>query len=460
MKKVMAWILALATALSLAACAEAPRETKGSRPAGEDLTKLSATELYARAADRMDLVSSYVLDSVVTDGKESWKLETRRTRAGYDRITFSQVKNGGKTGVYFDGERATLVSETGAFSAPATTVTFSAFRESRLFPVCGLNMEDFVKIERDGMTVRYGEAGEAALSAFAALGDLTVTAVSGEAVIDPAVLIAAETITVTGTAADGAEKTYTIKTTLIAHDQKDLTAAAPPENVMQVNDIRLPDVAEAAREGFLREDAAVTLVDETELKGAGGNWYHFGTYFTARIGSDWSVQETFVEGGTETEEVSRSTAALRQNGALRRAVFDTLTGEKLSDETVLSDEGMKLNSGETMADLAPALSDLTTAAMSEESESYSLEFTLTGEKAGDLAKAVKNYFPVAGSVTGETLSASGAMAVRKSDGALISLSMDLTVTVEGGFTLNRRISLSADREGVALAPVAPAVEVH
>ena len=263
MKRILALFCGMAILLTLFACA--PAQDQSGSDKEKDLSQLTGTELYARAADGMALLPSYELETSVSGDAESVTWNTRRVRAGYDRFTFSRTKNGTPEGVYFDGETAKILSPEGNFSAPATTVTFQNFWEMDGFPVTGLNMEHFVRIERDGFTISYGEADETALSSFSNVADFVVTGIEGKAVIDEAMFIREEEIILTGTDAAGAARTLTLHTNMISHGEKDFVIAAPPADTvyLEVNDIRLPNVLRKARAVLLDgENLSVTLVTE------------------------------------------------------------------------------------------------------------------------------------------------------------------------------------------------------
>lgn len=459
MKRFFAGLLILALLLSLAACgAEAPETTP--ETTGEDLSLLSATELYARAADATALLSSARWTTQVSGGAEDYSLDTVRVREGYDRFSFSQTKNGTVRGVYFNGDQAWILSEDGNYTAPATTVTFQNFWDSEYFPIGSLSMEHFVNIQRDGMTVTYGEANEAGMAAFGALDAWTVTAVEGEAGISEDLLIEAETIRVTGTLSDGSERQITLRTTLDSHGEGE-TAAIPAledETIMEVNDIRLPSILSLGWEGLRSGDVSLALIQEEEVTGA-GRYFRYSDGILNRVGADYSLQENLFTGypGEDGAEIS---AMLLSQLLAQGSTVRTVTYDKTADGAVIADETTErtATADDALNALLPAQGGFSSATLTEDAQGYSIAITLAPLEARSLAQAALARFSLdAGEIHLDGLTATGTVGFRKSDGALISLSYEISGTTAGGYTVTRRVSFTVETESVALSEIAPPV---
>lgn len=456
MKKITAWFLLAALMMSLAACAAESGPENGGKT-GEDLSGYTATELYALAADKTELLPSYELETTISGEEDVVIWNTRRARAGYDRFYFSRTKNTTAEGVYFNGDTAWVVSPEGSFSAPASTVSFRNYWATEGFPVMGLDMEHFVRIERDGLTVSYGEADEVAAASFAALADFTVTGVEGKAVIDEGAFIREEEIRVTGTLADGGEKTVVLKTRMISHGGKDFEVAAPPADlpVMQVNDIRLPALLQKARAGLLdSENVSLVLVSR---QSAGGIVRSAVGDFNG-VGGAYSLRQTETVTAPEAETRSSVSHLLAENGTVRYAAYDGVTGETVTDETVAA-EGDKAAlsvgtcaaaSSAALAQLIPSSASFASAEMTEEAAVYQLSFTLNETAVAALAQEVCDrigVLPDAGKLT-----ADGSMTVSKADGSLASVFYEAK---DADGNVYARLSVNASYGGAALAPVTP-----
>ena len=444
MKRLFAILLCLALTLTLfTACASGEKTDAGKN--GDDLASLTATELYARAADNMDYLASYELKTTVTEGDESAVWLTRRVRLGLDRFAFSRTKDGSDEGVYFDGETAWIFSPAGNYAAAASSGSFRNYWAEEGFPVIALDMAHFVSIQRDGMTVTYGEGDETAQAAFRAAADFTVTAVEGEAEIDEKLFISREEIRLTGTAPDGSARTLVLQTEMISQGDKNLAIAAVPEDaaVLRVGDIRLPATLRRAYDAMLGADnVALTLVAE---EGALGVTRSIVSDFNG-VNGEYSLRETTLLTAPEGEVRNTVSYTVSAGGAVRRAVFNE-AGEIVSDEMPADTPAA---SRDALIALCPSWDDLGAAEMTEDASTVTVTFSFREQATASLVSGTLSRLGLdPAAVSADGLTVNGTVSITKSTGAITSIFFEIK-GAEGASPVTCRRSYAFTYGGAAL----------
>lgn len=379
MKKIASILLVFALLLSLASCTEEPVKTKEKNE--EDISRLSAEELYALGCEKNEGLLSAEFETLVTDESgESFSVKTVRIREGYEGFRLSRVSE--KEEVYFYGEKAFQKNKAGAFTAPSAARVFREFLENYVYPIGAFGAEALFEVEKDGLTLRYTVKNEALLSRFAFLAEgFDAAALEGECTLNEEGILTEETFTVTGTE-NGEEKSYTLKTSLSRYRSSEIEIQKPEseEGYVLLGDIRLPGMLSVATRA-LREkrDVQVTFVSGNTLL-VGEKEYSFHSEITAyqTVGEDEKDLAYLTKQSLKTvpdaELESRFYQRYIAGGLQKENSYDVVTAALLSENET---ESISLPWPAVSENFIPALSDIATLRMVEDSVGYSVTFTLT-----------------------------------------------------------------------------------
>lgn len=424
MKRFTSILLVLTVLFTLASCSQEERKTEEKK--GEDeITRLSAEELYTLGCEKNEGLMSAEYDTVITSGDgESVSVKTVRIREGYDSFRYSRTSPTEE--VYFYDGTAYQKNADGAFTAPCSARVFREYTEEYLLPLGAFGAEALFEIEKKDLSLTYKIKNDKILSSFADLSQgFQPTALDGTCTLLEDGVLKEEEFCVTGTLG-GEESSFTVKTTLSRYRSSEIEIQKPQstEGYVALGDIRLPGMIKAAVSSLQKKETVqATFVFGNTLL-ASGKSYGFHQEFTAyqTVSEDKTPLgyltrqslKKLPDGSYESRFYQKHIAS----GVQKENTYDVVTATLLSEK-----EGTEISlpwPGEA-AEFLPRLSDLKTLTMTEDSVGYSVEFTLTDAAKKALAEKALTLFPEAGVVS------SGAMTFAEEKGTLL-ISRDLCLT--------------------------------
>lgn len=380
MKRIVSLVLIAVMLLAFSACAS--EEVRTTEEKKEDITRLSAKELYALGCEKNGGLMNGEYETTVTVGEEAFTVRTVRIREGYDAFRYSRVTAEEEL-YYFEGN-AFVKNASGAFTAPATARVFRELTENYTYPTGLFGEEALFEAEKDGLCVSYTVKNETVLGKFAFLLDgFAAKSLAGTAHLNEEGVITEEEITVTGDVGEE-EKSVTLQTKLVRFRSAEIEIQKPEneEEYTLLGDIRLPGMLTVATEALLeKKDLQLTFVAGNTLL-AGEKEYGFHREIT--------LYQTRDENGKDLAYLTRQSLKTVPSKALesrfyQRYIKDGVQKENSYDvvtATLLSENETATLSlpwpGEAKS-LIPKLSDLATLKMVEDSAGYSVTFTLTDE---------------------------------------------------------------------------------
>ncbi len=434
MKKIVSILLAAITLFSLTACAEPEFKTEEEK--GEDISRLSAKELYALGCEKNEGFVSGEFETVVTDGKgESFTVNTVRIREGYDGFRYSRVSENEK--LYFYENTAYLKNADGAFSAPSTARVFREYMEEYFFPIGSFGEENLSKADKKELVLSYEIQKEDILSSFASFQTGFVpSALTGECTLDEEGVIKEESFVVEGKTGDEKES-FTVKTTLKRYRDGDIEIQKPEnvEGYIPLGDIRLPDMITSAVSALQKKsDVQATFVSSNSLL-AGEDSYGFHEEITAyqTVGEDKLPLAYQTRQSLKTVPKKDLESLFYQKhiagGVQKENRYDVVTANLLEENETSE---ISLPWPDALAEFLPSVSDLKSIKMTEDSVGYSVTFTLKDEAKEKWMEKRLAAFPEAGITAEKNVSF-----VDLEGTFLISRDLCLTAlsySVEGSFT--------------------------
>lgn len=429
MKRILSIVLALLMICTLVSCSDEKEKVTEEKKKGEDLSALTAEELYLYGINKMKALKSALYTTKVLEGAEELgEFETVRIREGYEGYRYSRRGQGFYA---YDGETAYTRDESGAYSAPATMRVFDEFLTQYVFPVCALNAELIENLQREGDTVRYESRSEALLALYrlAEKPDFIPTSISGVATFDEEGVIQEERITL-----KGEEEEVELHTVLSSYRSDSITVATPSnlEEFTEVTDIRLPRrLQDSILSLYEQSEVQTTIVSSATLK-LGETKYVYSedvnTYAKTEEEAYYLSKQTLKQ-IPELPEESIFYQALLTKGTKVENRYNVILGEKLWENTQAAKD---LPWQDEVRSLIPALSDFATLSMTEEVGGYSIAFTLTDEAAKRIAGEAMELFPEGGVVfnAATVRACTGTVSIDRERGILTAI----TYSVEGGFT--------------------------
>ncbi len=423
MKRITSILLLLTMLFSLAACSEATVKTEENKR--EDITRLSAEELYALGCEKNEALMSAEYDTVITrsDG-ESLSIKTVRIREGYDSFRFSRTSPTEE--VYFYEETAYLKNDDGAFTAPASARVFREYSDTYLLPLGAFGAEALFEVEKKDLALSYNIKNEKILSRFASLSDgFQPTGLLGSCAVSKEGVLTEEEFTVTGIFG-GEEKSFTVKTTLSRYRSSEIEIQKPEntEGYILLGDIRLPGMIRAAAASLQKKEAvqATFVSGNTLLAGDKSYGFHQENTVYQTKGEDETPLayltrqslKKLPDGAYESRFYQRHIQA----GVQKENSYDVVTATLLSENETTA---LSLPWPAEAAIFLPRLSDFKTIAMTEDSVGYSINFTLTDDAKKRLVEEALVNFPEA------AVTAAGGMNFDEQEGTLL-ISRDLCLT--------------------------------
>lgn len=415
MRRLLSIVLLLAMLLTLASCSEPAEKTEEEKK--EDITRLSAKEMYGLGCDKNRGLMNAEFDTVVMSGEnELFSVKTVRIREGYDSFRYSRVSPAEE--VYFYDGTAYQKNADGAFSAPASSRIFEEYIEEYLFPLGAFGAEPLLEVEKKDLTVTYTVKNEKILSHFASFeSGFQPSEMEGVCTLNEEGVLTNEEFTVRGTVGEE-KKAFTVKTALSRFRSSEIQIQKPQntEEFVALGDIRLPNMIKAAVSS-LQGQAAVqaTFVSGNTLL-AGEKSYGFHQELTAyqTVAEDKSdlayltrqSLKRLPDGAYESRFYQKHIAA----GIQKENSYDVVTATLLSENESTT---VSLPWPQEAQSFLPLLSDLKTVEMSEDSVGYSVKFTLTEDAKKALVQKALLLFPEA------EVSAAGEMTFAELEGTLL-----------------------------------------
>ncbi len=390
MKKTLIATLLLLSLLLFSSCGTAPQGGK-EEETGEDLTALSAAELYEYACERANLEAVSFWETRVTepDG-ETVEVTTLRCRNGYDGFSYSR-KGGGDKILFLDGT-AYLSTAVGNWSSPLSTRQFQDFLEENTFPTGLLTrlVETAEKTE-DGVTYTLKDTALASFALLSDGGDFVPQKASGSAVIDENGTVLSEEITVTGLLG-GKAVAYKLETKAAATQEQ--VTLPEGEKFASVGDVRVPlRITEGAKRLGSSFPLNVTLLVTSSVTAGETKLSQYEeTVVEALSDGEYYVRcQNLKQVGAEQSE-SRYVQTLVTPKAALFGEYDLKEGTWLSQGEAEKKEGYLL---ELLVSALPELSQMTEITLTEEVLQDTVSFTLTKEAAEALYGNFKGGFPEA-----------------------------------------------------------------
>ncbi len=328
MKRIVAFSFLLLMLCTLISCSreQAPVEKKSEE---NSLADLNGEFLYRHGEEKMRALKSAIYTTKVLNGQEELgEFETVRVRKGYDGFLYSRR---GQNFYSYDGERAYVERDNGAYTAPATMRVFEEYLTKYIFSVCGLNPDLLENFRRDGDVVNYESKNAELLSLYqlAEKPDFVPTSLTGSAKLDEEGVILEESIVLKG---DGEE--YVLKTVLSDYRSESITVAKPtePDRFTEVSDIRLPMRLQSAIAAFFaQKDVQASAVSTGTLKlGEQKNVFseYINTYAKVEAGAYYVSRQT-LKTIPELPEESIFYQVLLSEGKKTENRYDVILGEKI-----------------------------------------------------------------------------------------------------------------------------------
>ena len=427
MKRIVAFSFLLLMLCTLISCSreQAPVEKKSEE---NSLADLNGEFLYRHGEEKMRALKSAIYTTKVLNGQEELgEFETVRVRKGYDGFLYSRR---GQNFYSYDGERAYVERDNGAYTAPATMRVFEEYLTKYIFSVCGLNPDLLENFQRDGDVVSYESKNAELLSLYqlAEKPDFVPTSLTGSAKLDEEGVILEESIVLKG---DGEE--YVLKTVLSDYRSESITVAKPtePDRFTEVSDIRLPMRLQSAIAAFFaQKDVQASAVSTGTLKlGEQKNVFseYINTYAKEEAGAYYVSRQT-LKTIPELPEESIFYQVLLSEGKKTENRYDVILGEKIWEN---SEDASTLDWQEALRELIPDVSEFASLVMTEEVGGYSITFKLKDETAKKFAEKIAASMPESGITLQATTvrSCEGTLSIQEESGMLTAISYK----VEGGF---------------------------
>ncbi|MBR3837185.1 MAG: hypothetical protein IKJ74_03480 [Clostridia bacterium] len=461
MKKILAVLLSLVMILALAACsapAPLPKETHGGEK--EDLSKLSAEELYERALSKTAGLVSARFETLVLLGEEEVdSIATVRVREGYDGFSYSRE---GTEKLYYNEGRICVENRLGDFAADTGARQVEEYMGAYWFPVSSISLEAVSGLEKEDMTVGFTLADEGILALFADAvpaerGVFVPQSLEGVCSISEEGLLEKQSFTVAGTLG-GEETTLLLETELKEYRSESIEPAIPAAEHVVLSDIRIPHLIETGREGLEQTDTLqATLLSAETLTAGDAKWalHREWTYYQPDADTFYLSRQSLkklpapAEEGAVPVEESLFYQLLQQNGARTENEYDVILGEKKWE-----------NTGETAASpwkelvggMLVSLSSLNELNMSEDLGKTSITFSLQNAGVRELVSRMAASLPEGGvDPAAVTATGSGVFTLDRASGKLTAFSVLVQGDTAGGQSLSCQYSFNLDaEEGITL----------
>ncbi len=421
MKKQLSIFLCLVILLSLVSCSESPAVTQtGDQAEKEDLSSLSAQELYEKALSKTKALSYSYLESVITFGEESKTVKTTRIRTGYDSISFARL---GEDNVWFNGKELSVSGSLGNFTAPATSRAAQEYLNTYYYPVSSLEKDQVSDVTRDGLTLFYTVSDQTLLELFsgaAGEADFQPERANGTVELKENGILEKETIVVSGKEGQGE---VTLVTTLVHSRSDDASLPELPEGVewIPVGDIRIPHLVSHAVKALENKDVfqATILSSHTLSVGEEKNQIHSEINCYQNEKGEYYLSRQTLTGKKDGEE-SRFYQILAQGGSVTENEYNVITGEKMSESI---SETKELPWSQVLKENLLPLSQMANLTLSQESGQNTVSFSVSETGCRVLAEKILALFPDSGAtLEGITSSGTGVFTTTLSQGELTAFS--------------------------------------
>ena len=399
----------------------------------EDLSHLSAQELYEKAYGQTAKLSSALFETLVISGEnEIDRIRTVRIRSGYDHFSYSRI---GKTEtLVFSGEKAWVENETGAFSASITPAKLEEYLSLYTVPILSLPAESLSSLSREGMTLSFEVSDAKVLALFAPLlpreeGTLFVKSLSGRATFDENDGVVSETLSLAGTVREsGKECSLTLKTTLKKARSEEIVLEIPTEEskYLPIGDLFIPAMTNKAIRLLAEQDTIQLTRVSSEVLTVGEKQYELhkdGTFY--QVGENRYYGALHLKKSPEAEPTNHRIQIAFTASGKTEWIHDAISAELLGEK---SGEDVLFSWDEERFSRIPSISGMTDFSLSEGASEITVSFALSEKQQALFAAHVAALFPESGvSLSdGNFKAASGTLSVDAKTGMLKALSFSFS----------------------------------
>ncbi len=433
MKRFLAFIIAVTMLVLLVSCSTGEGGKKKEEEGKQDLSQMSAQELYDYGTEKNKALSSaqYVTKVIGPEG-EFYEIESVRIRSGYDGYSYSRSGNGYIC--FLDGE-AYVENKNGKFTSSATTRIFEEYLAAYVFPLYGFDVEDLENLTRKENKVSYELKNKEILSLYKNVpleGEIAPLALTGDAFFSEEGILLSEKLSLV-TKSGEEEKIFLLESTLSEYRSDTIAIQMPQKGAFEaIQDIRIPEEILGAEESLLTKEIFHTAVVSSGTVSFGEKKYALNQdaeiYQITSEGavSSYASTQTLKQFDGKPEE-SLFEQVLTEKGTRTENVYDTISGEKLSEKVTEEQNASHREEIEKKL-LSPA--DLKNIVKEKTSSGQSYRFELTADAVERILKELLASLEAGGlpAATYQMTEAAGTMSVDQKSGILSSLTYSVSGT--------------------------------